>query len=98
MALCGFVRSHLLQLKMVTRIGSHPIKCFFEFPWFHTGNMIDRYCNVLPPNELHSGLKHSKVQNIYKKSYPSRVQRYGTKNSCLWLALMSAHVSKIFTW
>jgi hypothetical protein len=40
MALCDFVRSHLLQLKMVTRIGSCPIMCFVEFPRFHTGNLI----------------------------------------------------------
>ncbi len=58
---------------------------------------IDCYCDVLPPNELHSGLKYRKVQNTYKKSYPSRVQRYGKKNPCLWLALVSAHVSKLFT-
>ncbi len=25
-----------------------------------------------------------KLRNTYKKSYPLRVRRYGTKNSCLW--------------
>jgi hypothetical protein len=40
MVLCDFVRSHLLQLKMDTRIGSHPIKCLLEFPQFHTGKFI----------------------------------------------------------
>jgi hypothetical protein len=40
MAICDFLRSHLLLLKMNTRIGSHPIKFFLEFLWFHTGNLI----------------------------------------------------------
>ncbi len=62
-----------------------------------TENIYSIFRDKLLPNELHSGLKYPKVWNTYKKSYPSRVQRYGTKNSCLWLAFMSAHVSKIFT-
>ncbi len=33
-------------------------------------NLIDRYCNVLPPNELHSGLKYRKVQIHTKKHTP----------------------------
>ncbi len=55
-----------------------------------TGDKTDRYCNVLPPNELHSGLKYHKVRNTYKKSYPSRVRRYGTKNS---MSVAGPHVS-----
>ncbi len=78
-------------------IALHFVMHLWRLSWVQWEKKFDRYCNVLPPNELHSGLKYHKVQNTYKKSYPSRVRRYGTKNPCLWLALMSVHVSKIFT-